>query len=85
MAKLGFSLMLLPLILMAHLNAGPYLVSGQLTLGYYAFTCPTLEAIVFSGMYAAVQQEARLAASILRLLFHDCFVQVNPSEDHTLY
>lgn len=49
--------------------------AAQLTSGFYSNTCPQLEEIVLQGMQQAVQKEARLAASILRLNFHDCFVQ----------
>eukprot|EP00250_Pteridium_aquilinum_P022235 c25331_g3_i1 orf=230-1234(-) len=48
---------------------------SELALGFYDKTCPRLEHIVYRGMRRAVHKEARLAASILRLLFHDCFVQ----------
>ncbi|KAI5072690.1 hypothetical protein GOP47_0012796 [Adiantum capillus-veneris] len=47
----------------------------QLSTDFYFYTCPQLEEIVYRGMHDAVQKEARLAASILRLIFHDCFVQ----------
>lgn len=48
---------------------------GQLTATYYSKTCPNLQTIVSNVMTQAVQKEARMAASILRLFFHDCFVQ----------
>ncbi|MCO5581717.1 hypothetical protein L7F22_035606 [Adiantum nelumboides] len=51
------------------------IVQAQLTSNFYNSTCPTVQAIVRSGMRSAVQKEARMAASILRLFFHDCFVQ----------
>ncbi|XP_010261744.1 PREDICTED: peroxidase 11-like isoform X2 [Nelumbo nucifera] len=46
-----------------------------LTLDYYASTCPTVLEIVRKEMECAVQSDPRNAASILRLHFHDCFVQ----------
>ncbi|KAG7011994.1 Peroxidase 4, partial [Cucurbita argyrosperma subsp. argyrosperma] len=48
--------------------------NAQLSPSFYAKTCPRLEGIVRSGMIKAVNREKRLAASILRLFFHDCFV-----------
>ncbi|XP_010261735.1 PREDICTED: peroxidase 11-like isoform X1 [Nelumbo nucifera] len=49
-----------------------------LTLDYYASTCPTVLEIVRKEMECAVQSDPRNAASILRLHFHDCFVQLAP-------
>ncbi|KAJ7566637.1 hypothetical protein O6H91_02G112400 [Diphasiastrum complanatum] len=42
---------------------------------FYEKTCPNAESIVLAGVKKAQQQEARLPASLLRLHFHDCFVQ----------
>lgn len=49
--------------------------NGELVPSFYAETCPFLAEIVYWRMQYAVRREARLAASILRLHFHDCFVQ----------
>ncbi|XP_064968742.1 peroxidase P7-like isoform X2 [Musa acuminata AAA Group] len=49
-------------------------VHGQLSATFYAGTCPNLQQIVRSTMAQAVNKEPRMAASILRLFFHDCFV-----------
>ncbi|WOL09110.1 peroxidase P7-like [Canna indica] len=48
--------------------------TGQLSSSFYSTTCPTLEATVLLTMTTAVLQEPRIGASILRLFFHDCFV-----------
>ena len=40
----------------------------------YQYTCPEAEAIIFSWVEQAVSQDSRMAASLLRLHFHDCFV-----------
>ncbi|XP_044469764.1 peroxidase 10-like [Mangifera indica] len=50
------------------------LVSCQLDYNYYGKTCPGLTTIVQSGVLSAVSNETRMAASLLRLHFHDCFV-----------
>lgn len=47
-----------------------------LTLDYYAKTCPTIFEIVRKEMECAVLSDPRNAALIVRLHFHDCFVQV---------
>ncbi|CAL9125947.1 unnamed protein product [Musa acuminata var. zebrina] len=49
-------------------------INGQLSPTFYSSTCPNLQSIVRSGMTQAVNREQRLGASILRLFFHDCFV-----------
>ncbi|TVU01288.1 hypothetical protein EJB05_53251 [Eragrostis curvula] len=47
---------------------------AQLSPTFYSKSCPNLATIVRQGMNAAIQREKRLGASILRLFFHDCFV-----------
>lgn len=49
---------------------------GQLSSNFYATSCPNLHSIVQSGMARAVSRDPRMGASILRLFFHDCFVNV---------
>ncbi|WOL19145.1 hypothetical protein Cni_G27942 [Canna indica] len=41
---------------------------------FYSTTCPKLRHIVRSTMKAAVQKNPMMGAGILRLFFHDCFV-----------
>ncbi|EXC00259.1 Peroxidase 52 [Morus notabilis] len=48
--------------------------NAQLSPTFYALSCPTLDIIVRTGMRQAISTESRMAASILRLFFHDCFV-----------
>ncbi|CAN0903303.1 Peroxidase 52 [Linum grandiflorum] len=48
--------------------------SAQLAANFYSTSCPTLLTIVRNAMTQAVNSENRMAASILRLHFHDCFV-----------
>ncbi|KAE8807335.1 Cationic peroxidase 1 [Hordeum vulgare] len=48
---------------------------GQLSPTFYASTCPNLATIVRSAMNTAVANERRMGASLLRLHFHDCFVE----------
>ncbi|CAO2837190.1 unnamed protein product [Amaranthus hypochondriacus] len=49
-------------------------VKCQLTENFYASTCPNLFGIVRNQVMIAVMNEMRMAASLLRLHFHDCFV-----------
>nr|XP_010915492.1 peroxidase P7-like isoform X1 [Elaeis guineensis] len=47
---------------------------GQLSPTFYATSCSNVQSIVHSAMAQAVRREPRMGASILRLFFHDCFV-----------
>lgn len=43
--------------------------------------CPEAEAIIFSWIQTAIAEDPRMAASLLRLHFHDCFV----NESHIVF
>ena len=43
---------------------------------FYQFSCPQANDIVMSVLERAIANEPRIAASLLRVHFHDCFVQV---------
>ncbi|XP_078432114.1 peroxidase P7-like [Wolffia australiana] len=47
---------------------------AQLRPNFYGGRCPNLEGIVRGAMRTAVSSDPRLPASIIRLFFHDCFV-----------
>uniref|UniRef100_A0A804LZ93 Peroxidase n=1 Tax=Zea mays TaxID=4577 RepID=A0A804LZ93_MAIZE len=49
---------------------------GQLTPGFYRSTCPQLYYTVQRHVFDAMRAEMRMGASLLRLHFHDCFVNV---------
>ena len=53
-----------------------------LSTDYYKFTCPQADEIVVPILKKAIAKEPRIAASLLRLLFHDCFVQVSTVQVH---
>jgi len=53
----------------------PHDPSSNLIRHFYANSCPMAEQIVQSVVERAVMKEARMAASLLRLHFHDCFVK----------
>lgn len=48
-----------------------------LGIGIYTDRCPEAEAIIFSWVQKAVSEDPRMAASLLRLHFHDCFVNAS--------
>lgn len=49
-------------------------VMCQLDYKYYDQTCPNLTMIVRNGVWSAISNDTRMAASLLRLHFHDCIV-----------
>ncbi|GLJ14638.1 hypothetical protein SUGI_0236810 [Cryptomeria japonica] len=49
-------------------------VSAQLSPTFYSTICPTAQRIVRALVRQAVANEKRMGASLLRLHFHDCFV-----------
>ncbi|KQJ84998.1 peroxidase 2 [Brachypodium distachyon] len=50
------------------------LVSAKLSTEFYDETCPDALDIIEDAVRAAVSKESRMGASLLRLHFHDCFV-----------
>lgn len=49
-------------------------VGVALDVKWYQNSCPEAKSIVFSWVENAIYQDSRMAASLLRLHFHDCFV-----------
>lgn len=49
--------------------------SAQLSATFYDTSCPNALSTIKSAVTAAVNSERRMGASLLRLHFHDCFVQ----------
>lgn len=47
---------------------------GQLSSNYYATTCPRALSTIRTAVNNAVSKEHRMGASLLRLHFHDCFI-----------
>ncbi|XP_021740467.1 peroxidase 3-like [Chenopodium quinoa] len=51
------------------------LAEAQLKLGYYAQSCPKAEAIVQDYVHQHIPHAQSMAAPLLRMQFHDCFVR----------
>lgn len=50
-----------------------------LSMFYYTTNCPLAVPIVQNTVFAALQSDPTLAAGLIRMHFHDCFIQVPPS------
>ncbi|KAE8719245.1 Peroxidase 4 [Hibiscus syriacus] len=48
---------------------------AQLSSSFYEKTCPSALSTIRTVVRASIERERRMAASLIRLHFHDCFVQ----------
>lgn len=72
-----FTLISLLMIVLVNLNMFlPALGQGTLDTGFYSSSCPKAESVVRSTVKSHFDNDATIAAALLRLHFHDCFVQV---------
>jgi hypothetical protein len=69
-----FSWVVLALVLFV--VVAPTANGDDLSARYYDKTCPNMKGVVRSVMAQKVAGEPRMAPAILRLFFHDCFVNV---------
>lgn len=53
------------------------ITSAQLSANFYASSCPNALSIIRTAVNSAVSSEARMGASLVRLHFHDCFVNAS--------
>ncbi|MBA0861038.1 hypothetical protein Goshw_023787, partial [Gossypium schwendimanii] len=57
------------------LSLASNIIGGYLYPQFYDHSCPRAQVIVRNVVAKAVAKEPRMAASLLRLHFHDCFVK----------
>ncbi|KAL9229542.1 hypothetical protein vseg_004998 [Gypsophila vaccaria] len=75
MAKSFKSLVVVSLLALAPLCFSMENNGGPLYPSFYSHSCPNVQEIVHSVVAEAVAKEPRMAASLIRLHFHDCFVK----------
>lgn len=51
--------------------------SGSLSFNFYAASCPTVEFVVANTVRSASSSDPTIPGKLLRLVFHDCFVEVS--------
>jgi peroxidase len=61
-------------VVLALLPAGA--TGAGLKVGFYSKTCPSAESLVQQAVAAAFKNNSGIAAGLIRLHFHDCFVRV---------
>ncbi|KAF5741989.1 peroxidase 25 [Tripterygium wilfordii] len=66
------TLMVLHLLLILVMG---FSVESQLQTGFYSSSCPKAEAIIRATVESHFKMDPTIAAGLLRLHFHDCFVQ----------
>ncbi|CAM6102128.1 unnamed protein product [Calypogeia fissa] len=88
--KIFLSLPTLLLMMALTLSTGQSVVRAQLLVDYYASSCPRAESIVTAAVQAATAADQVMPAKLVRLLFHDCFVNgcdgsilIDPSANNT--
>uniref|UniRef100_A0A7N0UR64 Peroxidase n=1 Tax=Kalanchoe fedtschenkoi TaxID=63787 RepID=A0A7N0UR64_KALFE len=69
------ALSLVLVVVMMSAAAPPSEAQLSSSSSFYDSTCPDALATIRSSVRAAIARERRMAASLLRLHFHDCFVQ----------
>jgi len=62
--------------LVAVLGGLPFSSNAKLEPCFYKKTCPQVHFIVFKVVEKVSRTDPRMPASLVRLFFHDCFVQV---------
>ncbi|CAN1155858.1 Peroxidase 52 [Linum perenne] len=72
---MSYVFLIISIISFSLLLSSPLLTNAQLSTNFYDSTCPNALSIIRSRIRTAVQRERRMAASLIRLHFHDCFVQ----------
>ena len=76
MASRGYFFVVLHALVFASIATSAF---SQLSPNYYDYSCPKALSTIKSVVEASVQKERRMGASLLRLHFHDCFVNVRHS------
>ncbi|CAM0151665.1 unnamed protein product [Urochloa decumbens] len=75
LAAVAPAVLLLVVVFMCSTGSSAAAAGPQLDVGFYSKKCPAVEDIVRNETEAAIKESPDLAAALLRLHYHDCFVQ----------
>ena len=78
---MGLSNINIPLLLLSLLMFG-VLGNAQLSSDFYSESCPNVTIIARRLIQRASRSDVRLTAKVMRLHFHDCFVNVRSISIH---
>lgn len=59
------------------INGWMHGVANGLSMNYYITSCPIADVIVRNVVITALRSDPTLAAGLVRMHFHDCFVEVD--------
>lgn len=58
------------------------IMANGLSMNYYLMACPFADMIIKNSVNRALQSDPTLAAGLVRMHFHDCFVEVNSNSSY---
>ena len=76
LAKMALANLLSTFIMMEVILSGFRFGVDGLRMDYYIMNCPFAEPIVKNTVNRALQDDPTLAAALVRMHFHDCFIEV---------
>lgn len=83
LAKLVMANLAVIFLLMEVIVCGLRFGVDGLRMDYYLMTCPFAEQIVQNSVNRALESDPTLAAALIRMHFHDCFIEVRMHTQHT--
>ncbi|KAG9457028.1 hypothetical protein H6P81_001536 [Aristolochia fimbriata] len=75
MAAIVASVLIVLVCILALLGSGEMFAVNALGMNYYGMRCPLAEMTVRNVVNRALQKDPTLAGPLLRMHFHDCFIQ----------